>query len=106
MLAISHKGSEIRVADTTDGVKLEITDAYFNHMAVSIDGIPVPDGVMNYKSQRRIIVENIFIKKILAKTEYKCYKRNIEIESNASSVMQPGDLFFWMNGRRLMVNIK
>jgi len=86
--------NEIRVVETTDGVKLEIADAYFNHMAVSIDGIPVPDGIMNYKPKRRIIVENGFIKNILAKTEYKTDRGIIEIESDASSGMQTGDLVF------------
>jgi hypothetical protein len=86
--------NEIRIVETTDGVKLEVADAYYNYLAVSIDGIAVPDGIMNYQPKRRIIVEKGCIKKILLKTEYKSDKGIIEIESDANSVIQSGDLVF------------
>ena len=86
--------NHIRIVETPDGIKLEVAEALTNYLAVSIDGVSVSDCIMNYKPKKRIIVENGFIKNILAKTEYKTDRGIIEIESDANSGMQTGDLVF------------
>jgi hypothetical protein len=89
-----YSRNEIRVVETIDGILLEVANADFNYLSVSIDGVPVQDGIMNYIPNRRIVIENGFIKRVLLKRGYKSDKGFIEIESDANSIIRPGDLVF------------